>query len=294
MTAPSRRRNRSLASCEPCRRRKTRCDHGRPVCACCQRRHLRCWYDPAPLTKASNPQSQTQVSYPRNVREIDYHPSSPSTCIFTWPYMSADSSDPPLQGQTTKPGVYNTKSYDEHLRSIEGIVSQLRLLPVIENRLHSYYKSSQVPLVPRPLTLQLLEAVRSCATVSSYLRRLNADPKANNGSQLAKNILASSSTDTVMTPHLNLPAFCALFTGRNLRIETIGLLLTMTARSSLYSMRSGDSENEDLEFIREMGYHGNSCLRLARELSPQTTDIMIWLAHENLQLTTHFEGDASK
>lgn len=209
--------------------------------------------------------------------------------------MSADSSDPPLQGQTTNPGIYNSRSYDEHLRSIEGILSQLKLFPVIEKRLHSYYRSSQVPLVPLPLTLQLLDAVRSCATVSNYLRRLNADPKAtSNGSQLAKNILASSSSDIVMTPHLNLSAFCALFTGKNLRIETIGLLLTMTARSSLYSMRNGDSQSDDLEFIREMGYHGNSCLRLARELSPQTTDVMIWLAHENLQLATHFDGDASK
>ncbi|KAJ6138290.1 hypothetical protein N7471_004776 [Penicillium samsonianum] len=42
-----------------------------------------------------------------------------------------------------------------------------------------------------------------------------------------------------------------------------------------------------------MGWYGNLSLRLARELAPETTDLMIWLAHENLQLTTLFEGDAS-
>lgn len=295
MSAPSRRRNRSLASCEPCRRRKTRCDHGRPICACCQRRHLRCWYDPAPLTKPSRSPNQTQVGYSCNTRESDYKSSSPPTSIFhSWPYMSAaDSSD--CQGQTPKPGVYNIKSYDDHLRSIEGIISQLKLLPVIEKRLHSYYVSSQVPLVPRPLMLQLLEAFRSCPALSSYLRMLRAEPtNSHNASQFAKDILASSSTGIVLKPDLSLSAFCALFTGRNLRIETIGLFLTMTARSSLFSMRNGDSENEDLQFNREMGHWGNLSLRLARELSPQSTDLMIWLAHENLQLTTHFEGDASK
>jgi hypothetical protein len=42
-----------------------------------------------------------------------------------------------------------------------------------------------------------------------------------------------------------------------------------------------------------MGWYGALSLRVARELAPQTTDVMAWLAHENLQLITVFEGDAS-
>ncbi|OQD97268.1 hypothetical protein PENVUL_c084G01138 [Penicillium vulpinum] len=45
------RRNGQLASCEPCRMSKLRCDHTSPICERCERRGLHCTYHPAPLTK---------------------------------------------------------------------------------------------------------------------------------------------------------------------------------------------------------------------------------------------------
>lgn len=68
----------------------------------------------------------------------------------------------------------------------------------------------------------------------------------------------------------------------------------MAARSSLYTEGYRDDKYQDDKFTTEMGWYGNSCLRLARELAPETTDLIVWLAHENLQLTTLFEGDASE
>ena len=48
------RRNGKPASCEPCRVNKTKCDHGMPKCDRCKQRGIeeRCFYHPAPLTKA--------------------------------------------------------------------------------------------------------------------------------------------------------------------------------------------------------------------------------------------------
>ncbi|KAJ5936846.1 hypothetical protein N7466_003296 [Penicillium verhagenii] len=48
------RRNGQLSSCEPCRKSKLRCDHGRPTCGRCARRRLpapQCHYHPAPMAK---------------------------------------------------------------------------------------------------------------------------------------------------------------------------------------------------------------------------------------------------
>ncbi|EHK21988.1 uncharacterized protein TRIVIDRAFT_134559, partial [Trichoderma virens Gv29-8] len=47
------RRNGQLSSCEPCRKSKLRCDHGRPRCARCARRRLteQCFYHPAPMAR---------------------------------------------------------------------------------------------------------------------------------------------------------------------------------------------------------------------------------------------------
>ncbi|KAJ5266744.1 hypothetical protein N7478_009552 [Penicillium angulare] len=67
----------------------------------------------------------------------------------------------------------------------------------------------------------------------------------------------------------------------------------MAARSSLYVSTQGSDEHQDGGFIQEMSRYSNLSLRLARELAPQTTDVIMWLAHENLQLMTLLEGEAS-
>ena len=49
----SNRRNGKPASCEPCRKNKTKCDHTIPTCNRCHQRGItdKCFYHPAPLTK---------------------------------------------------------------------------------------------------------------------------------------------------------------------------------------------------------------------------------------------------
>lgn len=304
MSTPSRRRNRSLASCEPCRKAKVRCDHGKPICASCQRRglHSQCWYHPAPLTKQRTLQEWTPSNSPSLNREAQIEPSnnvnspSPGTPIFhAWPFMSADANDSASRALISGRHNYNIKAHDEHLATLEDIVSHLKLLPIIEKRLREYYSFSQVALVPRLLVLQLINCIRIGLAASGYIKDESADEiSVHHGSRLAEDLLRSSSSEVVITPDLDLGAFCALFGGANLRIETIGLLYTMAARASLHAIGHGHDKYQDDGFIQEMGWYGNLSLRLARELAPQTTDLMIWLAHGNLQLTTLFEGDASK
>ncbi|RAL08021.1 uncharacterized protein BO97DRAFT_446425 [Aspergillus homomorphus CBS 101889] len=307
MSTLNRRRNRSLASCEPCRKSKIRCDHGKPTCASCQRRglHPQCWYHPAPLTKhrTSSSSQRQPLSTPPGLLRVNQsgpppHPvESPlaeTPKFHTWPFMSADPNETASQALIPGRHNYNVKAHDEHLAAIQGIVAQLRLLPVIEKRLHEYYSFSLVALVPRPLVLQLITSIRSGLTASGYIQEdLGDELGFHQSPQLAEDILHTSSSEVVITRDLDLSAFCALFCASNLRIETLGLLYTMAARASLYAMGHGHDEDCDDAFIREMGWYGNLSLRLARELAPQTTDLMTWLAHENLQLTTIFEGDAS-
>lgn len=55
------RRNGKIQSCEPCRKRKLRCDHILPTCGRCARRNRsdQCIYHPAPLTKAKSSSNGT-------------------------------------------------------------------------------------------------------------------------------------------------------------------------------------------------------------------------------------------
>jgi hypothetical protein len=60
------RRNGQLSACEPCRKSKLRCDHGRPVCGRCARRRLseqQCHYHPAPMAKQLTPQSDQETPH---------------------------------------------------------------------------------------------------------------------------------------------------------------------------------------------------------------------------------------
>ncbi|PON22577.1 hypothetical protein TGAM01_v208466 [Trichoderma gamsii] len=58
------RRNGQLSSCEPCRKSKLRCDHGRPQCARCARRRLtdQCFYHPAPMARRQRSESRVTVA----------------------------------------------------------------------------------------------------------------------------------------------------------------------------------------------------------------------------------------
>lgn len=311
MSAPSRRRNRSLASCEPCRKGKIRCDHGKPICASCQRRglHSQCWYHPAPLTKQrtfqaaalSTPPESNRGAQSENSSNVNSHChtaeafSAGARKFHTWPFISADSNDSVSQALILGDHNYNIKAQDEYLAMMEDIASQLKFLPVIEKRLDEYYSFSQVALVPRLIVFQLLTSIRVGLAASGYImEERTGEISLCHSSQLAKELLRSSSSGVTITPGLDLGAFCALFCGENLRIETLGLLYTMAARSCLYDIRQGYDEHQEGGFIQEMSRYSNLSLRLARELSPQTTDLIIWLAHENLQLMTLLEGDASK
>ncbi|KAJ6138291.1 hypothetical protein N7471_004777 [Penicillium samsonianum] len=251
MSTPSRRRNHSLASCEPCRKSKTRCDHRKPICASCQRRGLQCWYHPAPMTKQRNSQRPTISTPPGSNRvvqnEVSSSANSPSTgtpMFHIWPFLSADPNDSASRVLITGGHNYNIKAHDEHLTTIEDIVSQLKLLPVIK-------KESTIALVPKPLVLQLITSIRIGLADSGYIMEETPHQiSVNHGSQLADDILRSSSSEVVTTPDLDLGAFCALFTGANLRIETLGLLYTMAARSSLYTEGHGHDRYQDDGFTR--------------------------------------------
>ncbi|KAL4746049.1 hypothetical protein BDW72DRAFT_207673 [Aspergillus terricola var. indicus] len=305
MSAPTTRRNRALASCEPCRERKSRCDHGKPVCASCQRRglHSRCYYHPAPLTKNRSAQRLTVPTLPQsNLATPPWSRNSAKRCqphsgrsaagpprFHTWPFMSAVSDTLP---QTPTPGSHDSKAYEAHLATMKEIVSQLRYLPVIEKCLHQYYSSKYNALVPKPVVLHLLKTLRTDLVSSGHILGEKGErAELGDVSELSESVLLSSSTEVVITPSLDLHGFLAMFCGANLRVETIGLLYTMAARASAFF--ADRDEDKDGAFVQDMVWCSTLTLRLARDLAPQSTDVIVWLANENAQLRSFLEGDAS-
>lgn len=204
--------------------------------------------------------------------------------------MSTVSDTPP---QTPTPGSHGSKAFEAHLATTKEIVSQLRYLPVIEKCLHQYYSSKHNALVPKPVVLHLLETLRTDLVSAGHIRREKEERvELDNISEISETVLLSSSTEVAITPSLDLHGFCALFCGANLRVETIGLLYTMAARASAFFVDS-DADKDDA-FVQDMVWYSTVSLRLARDLAPQSTDVIVWLANENAQVRSFLEGDASE
>lgn len=195
--------------------------------------------------------------------------------------------------QTPMPGSHNSKAYEAHLATMKEIVSQLRYLPVIEECLHQYYSFQHNALVPKPVVLHLLKTLRTDLVSSGHiLGEKEERVELGNISEISEAVLLSSSTEIVVTPSLDLHGFSALFCGANLRVETIGLLYTMAARASAFFVDRNEDKNG--AFVQDMIWYSTLSLRLARDLAPQSTDVIIWLANENAQLRSFLEGDASE
>lgn len=195
--------------------------------------------------------------------------------------------------QTPTPGSHGSKAYEAHLATMKEILSQLRYLPVIEKRLHQYYSSKHNALVPKPVVLHLLETLRADLVSSSHILGEEGERvELGNVSEISETVLLASSTEVVITPSLDLHGFVALFCGPNLRVETIGLLYTMAARASACFVDR--DEDKDDAFFQDMVWYSTLTLRLARDLAPQSTDVIVWLANENAHLRSFLEGDASE
>ncbi|KAI1104014.1 hypothetical protein F4804DRAFT_342100 [Jackrogersella minutella] len=245
MSTSSRRRNGSQASCEGCRKAKIRCDHSKPICSPCRRRGLgsQCWYHPAPLTKQRDFQGPTPPTptYTERAEHDELEDNSAQDCsagrlpnFLTWSSILRQSN-----GTASRAPIYeppSKKVYEGCLAVVEEMVAQLKFLPFIEKLLDEYFAFSQVALVPRPIIIQLVTSI------------------------------------LVIISSLDLEGFCALFCGVNLCVETLGLLLTIAARS--YMCGVVRDEKKDEGFIRRMIRCSNLGLQLARDISTQTNDFI--------------------
>ncbi|KAJ6131286.1 hypothetical protein N7523_001746 [Penicillium sp. IBT 18751x] len=249
------------------------------------------------MTKRSSKRSTLQKHLPSSIENgrnsmthvgLSGNTSVAAPEFHSWPYM-IDSNGPASSASTLE--ALDDKTRDEYLTALRDIISALRFLPAIEKHIRAYFSFSQGALVQRPIILELAKLVRRSLEESGRILEETEDSvHFQMNDRFACDMLRCSSSEVVISPSSDLQEFCALFWGENVHVETLGLLFAVAARSHLH--RYSDEERDDY-FIREMSRCSKLSLRLARDLAPQATDLMIWLAHEDLQLTTTIEGDAS-
>lgn len=166
----------------------------------------------------------------------------------------------------------------------------LRDLDTIEKMINEYYQHSPVALVPGPLVIPASSALwTSFAGVISLLEP-GRDETAGNYLQLADGIVQSSSTNIEIELEPTPSSFCASYAGAPLCLEAVGLVLELAGRSRLLGPSRGDDRRDG--FVQNVFRCSTCCLQIVREIAPQINDPTVWLAYENLLLTTFIQGHA--
>lgn len=170
-------------------------------------------------------------------------------------------------------------------------LKSLRQIKVIERLVLEYCESNQAGVVAAPLIVNSLYSVKK--TVEEYKLEVNSP-----SSQLTSKILENTGRPLEIPSSTQASEFHTLFTGPNLRLEIVGLLLAVAARSLFFGLApdvwNGSNRRASRpHFTDEMLRSSTGCLRLCTQLNA-VNDLLIWLLYDNLLLTSMMCGDTSK
>lgn len=180
----------------------------------------------------------------------------------------------------------------EQFAIVADLLAQVVQLDLISRLVHEYYACSQATVVPGPLLLPILSTLRDCLPDSQALPSQGGGDSAGVLSHLAERVVRSTSANIDISSSLSVSGFLAAYTGENLRLEAIGLIFAISARSCLLGLARDDVKHD--EFVQTMFRSSTYCLHLARDFAPRMNDAIAWLSCEHLLLSMSIQGNASK
>ncbi|PWY90199.1 putative C6 transcription factor [Aspergillus heteromorphus CBS 117.55] len=308
--SPAVRRNGSLQSCEPCRKSKQRCDHGRPVCARCTTKKIaaRCFYHPAPMTKQA---AARRAAFPPQSQGLAQHSST-----------TAQPPHAPIESPAAYPGYLGSTSYtailaeyrtelaleaedstvsDPFARSIDPgrLQSGLKLLKLLhnlricDNLLRRYYSRVLVAVIPEVIVTSIMRSIRDILDNLDTGQDMEGQLEDLVG-KISQNTSRPLSTRGLMT----VEQYCATFTGGNLRWEAIGIVFA-TSGISLMSTPDSDpdlnqvaTDNQTRDRLRaQLVEASGTCLSLCDQAS-SVNELLGFCQYNDMALLTHHYGDS--
>ncbi|KAI1299760.1 hypothetical protein F5Y03DRAFT_247221 [Xylaria venustula] len=294
------RRNGKPRSCEPCRKIKTRCDHRIPTCGRCQSRGIspECFYHPAPLTRNSSGLGRAaDKTHARNrdnggAQSIGAANSGPLHSSSRLSITAVNSSNGDVDLQTTdqsSPGHRKDKA--------DGVIDEIQLadvfsclpdLDLISALIHRWYQASQMCLVPLHFLDEALVSLKAAARDNSLEAK-----------DLASNMFSASSRSLEILSGVEADNFHKQFTMSNLRLEIVGLLLTIAGLAASKLPASDTlflthtlSKVERVSLATDMLSVSDTLIDLCTR-NFQPNDILIWLRSENLALAMSLRGNSN-
>lgn len=180
---------------------------------------------------------------------------------------------------------------------LNEVLSSLKHIKTIGRLVRQWLQVCLNCPVPRPLLLDLLAAVESaarwCSPGDGNVSVADAD-----FSQLAEGIQNASSQPLVIPRGLQPTEFIQVLTGRNLRVELIGLVLSVAGNADLGLLESdvvfSSTVLDRKAFAGEMLNASDMAIAFAKEQYHDLYDVLLWLRYENFVLTRSCCGYESK
>jgi len=169
------------------------------------------------------------------------------------------------------------------------VISKFTSFSFIERCIVMYFKQFRATALIGPLIISALPQLREDL---QHIASMGDSP------YLFYAEITKNSCRPLKVPPDMLPSeFHTLFTGPNLRWETLGLVLTMAAScaqfnspdDSLFLLENGDRVDKD-DFIEDMIHTTNDCISLC-QVHGAVNDIMVWLLYSNMLVQSNFYGD---
>lgn len=181
-------------------------------------------------------------------------------------------------------GLFN-RTRGEYEAQLVNVLRHLQDFEIIQDLMDSYWPASQSAILPGALIMSGMLSLGQ--TIALYSAANGEDHLL----QLARVIIETTCTRIKVDASLTPSDFMAFFTGDKLRVEYLGFICSITARSYLIGMAKDGAK--DKAFLNSLYSCSTICLHLARKLTP-VNDMTVWLAQDHATLAAAVEGDSSK
>ncbi|KAF2474541.1 uncharacterized protein BDR25DRAFT_109618 [Lindgomyces ingoldianus] len=170
----------------------------------------------------------------------------------------------------------------------QSIIPKLSPFSLFERSIRMYFINNGPALVG-PLIVSALPQLRKDLEQLSVTRNDSFAAYA----EITRNTARPFKVPASMSPS----EFHTLYTGQNLRWETLGLIFIVAGSNAqftspdhpVFTLESGRKINKD-EFIEDMIQASNDCINLC-QVHGAVNDIMVWLMYQNMLVTSNFYGD---
>ncbi|KAJ4301285.1 hypothetical protein N0V90_003376 [Kalmusia sp. IMI 367209] len=169
------------------------------------------------------------------------------------------------------------------------VISKCEQFSFLERLVVAYFKINQASALIGPLITSALPQLRKDI---QHIASMSDDPY-----PLLAEITKNSCQQLKVPPTMLPSEFHTLFTGPNLRWETLGLIMAIAASCAqfsapddpLFTLENGDRVDKDI-FIEDMIHATNDCISLC-QVHGAVNDILVWLLYNNMLIQSNFYGD---